>query len=448
MNNMLSGPRTPIQVERDVCYGEAAIGHRTNTPGLRALVMDVFLPPGVAPADGRPALVLLHGGAYHRGAKERDEFEQDGSHNTPVHEYCERFAARGYVCFSVGYRLTQELAPPQALPIKRNRQELHRGRIDFVRDLLGLPPASPEELLHGVEGAWSDVASAFKFIHANAARWSIDPERIAMGGFSAGGFASAYAAYALGVPAAAIVCLSSGMDPEDADYYVHGGRGQPPVLLFSGEHDLPSIPGRVAALASCAARAGLGMRSYLVPGKPHFYDREAPIVLQQSTLPGGELCTTVETAIERFLAETLLPPQVDVDRLEAFAQAWTRHDIDALMSFMADDCAFHASAGPDASGTRYIGREAVRAGFVKAWTDFPDAQWTRARHFVQGARGVSEWTFVGTRASDGQRVEVDGCDLFTFQGDKIRVKDSWRKMRTPGAQSEIRVGTGRPNLMR
>ena len=54
----------------------------------------------------------------------------------------------------------------------------------------------------------------------------------------------------------------------------------------------------------------------------------------------------------------------------------------------------------------------------------------RARHVVSGARGVSEWTFVGTRASDGQRVEVDGCDLFTFHGDKIRVKDSWRKLRS------------------
>ena len=123
-------------------------------------------------------------------------------------------------------------------------------------------------------------------------------------------------------------------------------------------------------------------------------------------MPGGEACTTVEAAIEQFLAEALTPAQVDADRLEAFAQAWTRHDIDALMSFMADDCVFHASAGPDASGTRYIGRDAVRAGFVKAWTDFPDAQWTRARHFVQGVRGVSEWTFVGTRASDGIDIGV------------------------------------------
>lgn len=305
MNDRSPESLETIRVERDIRYGDGSIGHGTEQPGVRALSLDVYLPAGISPPGGRPALVLSHGGAYHRGAKERDEFEQDGSHNTPVHEYCERFAARGYVCFSVGYRLTQERAAPLTHPIKRNRQELHRGRIDHVRGLLGLPPASPEELLYGLEGAWTDVASAFRFIHANAARWGIDADRIAMGGFSAGGFASAYAIFALGVPAAALVCLSSGMDPEDAEHYVHGAREQPPVLLFAGEHDLPSIPGRVAALASCAARAGLGMRRYLVPGKPHFYDRDSPIVLQQSTMPGGEACATVEAAIEHFLVEAL-----------------------------------------------------------------------------------------------------------------------------------------------
>ena len=71
---------------------------------------------------------------------------------------------------------------------------------------------------------------------------------------------------------------------------------------------------------------------------------------------------------------------------------------------------FHTWTGPDAGGTRHIGHEAVRAAFQKAWRDFPDAQWTRARHVVAGSRGVSEWTFVGTRASDGRRVEV-GADF-------------------------------------
>ena len=119
---------------------------------------------------------------------------------------------------------------------------------------------------------------------------------------------------------------------------------------------------------------------------------------------------------------------VSTDTLQAFAEAWNRHDVDALMSFMTDDCVFDASAGPEVCGQRHVGRDAVRAAYAEVWSTFPDAHWGGARHVVQGDRGLSEWTFTGTRA-DGSRVEVDGCDVFTFRGDKIQVKDSFRKNR-------------------
>jgi steroid delta-isomerase-like uncharacterized protein len=120
--------------------------------------------------------------------------------------------------------------------------------------------------------------------------------------------------------------------------------------------------------------------------------------------------------------------ELTVEDLEAFAAAWNRHDIDALMSFMTHDCVFEASAGPEVCGTRYEGREAVRRGFAQVWATFPDAHWGNARHFVNGDRGVSEWTFTGTRR-DGSRVEVNGCDLFTFREGKIALKNSYRKNR-------------------
>ena len=119
---------------------------------------------------------------------------------------------------------------------------------------------------------------------------------------------------------------------------------------------------------------------------------------------------------------------VTTDFLQAFADAWNRHDADALMSFMADDCAFEASAGPEACGTRAEGSKAVRAAFAEVWATFPDAHWGNARHFVCADRGVSEWTFTGTR-QDGSRVEVHGCDLFTFRSGKIALKNSYRKNR-------------------
>ena len=119
---------------------------------------------------------------------------------------------------------------------------------------------------------------------------------------------------------------------------------------------------------------------------------------------------------------------VTIEMLDAFADAWNRHDIDALMSFMADDCAFESSAGRDVCGTRFAGREAVRSGFLDVWAVFPDAHWRNARHFVHGDRGVSEWTFTGTKA-DGTRVEVNGCDVFTFRDGRIALKNSYRKQR-------------------
>lgn len=124
--------------------------------------------------------------------------------------------------------------------------------------------------------------------------------------------------------------------------------------------------------------------------------------------------------------------EVTVEMLQAFADAWNHHDVEALMSFMSDDCVFEASAGPEVWGTRYSGREAVKAGYMEVFASFPDAHWGNARHFVHGDRGVSEWTFTVTR-TDGSRVEVNGCDLFTFRDGKIAVKNSYRKNRLPAA---------------
>lgn len=117
-----------------------------------------------------------------------------------------------------------------------------------------------------------------------------------------------------------------------------------------------------------------------------------------------------------------------VTLLERFAEAWNRHDLDALMSMMTDDCVFQASAGPEVDGQRSEGLEAVRAAYAAVFDLFPDARWSHPRHFTAGDRGVSEWTFSGTR-TDGTRVEVTGCDLFTFRDGRIAIKNSYRKHR-------------------
>ncbi len=121
---------------------------------------------------------------------------------------------------------------------------------------------------------------------------------------------------------------------------------------------------------------------------------------------------------------------ISAQTLAAFADAWNRHDLDALMGFMHDDCVFHAVAGPDSLGRTFSGRTEVSEGFKAAWTNLPDAAWLDGEHFVAGDRGVSECTFKGTQA-DGSRIEARMVDVFTFKDGKILIKNAFRKNRPP-----------------
>ena len=79
---------------------------------------------------------------------------------------------------------------------------------------------------------------------------------------------------------------------------------------------------------------------------------------------------------------------MSVDVLRQVLAAFNAHDLDAIMARFGDD-----------------------------------------DHFVSGNRGVSEWTLTGTTV-DGERIDVRGCDLWTFGDDgSIVRKDSFWKIR-------------------
>ncbi|MGN6665479.1 MAG: nuclear transport factor 2 family protein [Trinickia sp.] len=125
---------------------------------------------------------------------------------------------------------------------------------------------------------------------------------------------------------------------------------------------------------------------------------------------------------------TLARSPVTADMLAAFSDAFNRHDADALMGFMTEDCVFDAAGGAEVYGTRFVGHVAVRAAFEAVFKSFPDAHWGDGRHYVIGERGVSEWVFSGTH-TEGWRIEAEGCDLFEFRDGRISVKRAFRKER-------------------
>ena len=116
------------------------------------------------------------------------------------------------------------------------------------------------------------------------------------------------------------------------------------------------------------------------------------------------------------------------DVLLAVLDGFNRHDLDAILAHFADDAIFESPRGPEPYGTRYVGKDEVRAGLAKRFAGIPDVHYGDDRHFVSadGTRGASEWTLTGT-TTDGQRLEVRGCDLWTLRDGKIVVKDSYWK---------------------
>ncbi|MGB7302053.1 MAG: nuclear transport factor 2 family protein [Burkholderiaceae bacterium] len=114
------------------------------------------------------------------------------------------------------------------------------------------------------------------------------------------------------------------------------------------------------------------------------------------------------------------------DFLDAFAQAWNRHDASGIASMMTPDAVMQLSFGPTKAGITYTGHDEIIAGANFVFAQMPDVQWLEPHHVIAGDRGISQWVLVAT-GPDGQRIETNGCDVFTFRGGLIAVKDTYRK---------------------
>jgi len=123
---------------------------------------------------------------------------------------------------------------------------------------------------------------------------------------------------------------------------------------------------------------------------------------------------------------------ITVDTLKQVVDAFNRHDLDAIMSFFADDCSFDFPRGPEHFGQRFIGKAQVREALAGRFRGIPDVHYGDDVHWVSadGSKGVSEWTLSGTTVS-GIKLKVRGCDHWEFRDSKITRKDSYWKIIEP-----------------
>ena len=117
------------------------------------------------------------------------------------------------------------------------------------------------------------------------------------------------------------------------------------------------------------------------------------------------------------------------EKLVELCAAFNAHDLDRIMMFFADDCVLEMPRGPHAGGARFEGTQAVRQGLASRFEGVPDVHYGNEEHFVDADRqtGISKWTLAGT-SREGRRLEVRGCDFYTFQDDQVTRKDSYWKI--------------------
>jgi ketosteroid isomerase-like protein len=123
-----------------------------------------------------------------------------------------------------------------------------------------------------------------------------------------------------------------------------------------------------------------------------------------------------------------VPSEMTEARLHEALAAWNTGDAERVLEFWSEDCIYHASFGPELMGRSFIGREGAREGIQAFFDRYPDGVFADTEVMVAGTRGAAEWTFRAT-GDDGEAFELRGCDLFEFDGDLIRVKNAFRKVR-------------------
>lgn len=110
--------------------------------------------------------------------------------------------------------------------------------------------------------------------------------------------------------------------------------------------------------------------------------------------------------------------------VERFNESFARHDVEAVMAAMTDDCVFE-STRPPPDGERIVGQTAMRAFWEAFFTRSPTARFDAEETFAAGDRCVVRWIYRWVR--DGAPGHVRGIDVFRVRDGKVAEKFSYVK---------------------
>ncbi|HYI14830.1 MAG TPA: nuclear transport factor 2 family protein [Thermomicrobiales bacterium] len=114
-----------------------------------------------------------------------------------------------------------------------------------------------------------------------------------------------------------------------------------------------------------------------------------------------------------------------LETIERFNAAFNRHDVDAVMAAMTDDCVFE-NTSPTPDGERYEGQAAVRRFWEEFFQSSPQAVFTAEDIFAAGDRCTVCWLY--NWGSDGPSSgHIRGVDVFRVRDGKVAEKLAYVK---------------------
>ena len=222
---LFKDPQFRVKVVRNIQFGTADV--RQPKPDKRPLFLDAYQPEGEG-SSKRPAMIAIHGGGFLFGDK------------SEMTNLCREFAARGYACFSINYRLVPD----------------------------DPPGTSQDQYARTVMAAVEDAHQATEWILANAAKYDIDPGRLFIGGSSAGAVTSMLLAYNPGIkgPRFRAVADMWGTMGTRVGWLKKGG---PPLLIIHGKEDDTITVSAAEQIDARARQTGLPHETFLIDGMGH-----------------------------------------------------------------------------------------------------------------------------------------------------------------------------------
>ena len=120
--------------------------------------------------------------------------------------------------------------------------------------------------------------------------------------------------------------------------------------------------------------------------------------------------------------------KITIELLDAIQDAFNRHDVDAILSYFADDCEWLMARGPNTpEGRRCIGKQEIGEVLRDRYQIIKDMRWVNMRHWiVDDSKALSEWNVQGT-LPEGKSFDYLGCDLWAFREGKVIKKDTYWK---------------------